>query len=167
MNLSMCWHVKCTVASCSWVRCLGPVQVLTMIYVWTCALDNSVCAYVLKRVYVLTRVHVLTREVQSCKLQLLGVWLGRCWQWRMTNDQLISWLLTPARVPTLAILLSFRHKTIDQSLWSTNYVGPGWALRLSTEFLFSQYFYFHNLFISTIFSPNAPRTMGKAYFSKP
>ena len=37
---------------------------------WTCALDNSVCAYVL------TCVHVLTREVQSCKLQLLGVWLA-------------------------------------------------------------------------------------------
>ena len=50
--------------------------------------------------------------------------LGWCWQWCMTNDQLISWLGSSARLPTLPILLPFRHKTIDQSLSSTNYVGP-------------------------------------------
>ena len=52
----------------------------------------------------------------------------------MTNDQLISWLLTPNTLPILPILLSFRHKTIDQSLSSTNYVGrptPGHTLFLS------------------------------------
>ena len=49
--------------------------------------------------------------------------LGWWWQWCMTNDQLISWLLTPITLPIPPILLSFRHKTIDQSLSSTNYVG--------------------------------------------
>ena len=53
--------------------------------------------------------------------------LASWWQWGMTNDQLISWLLTISLMPTLPILLSFRHKTIDQSLHSTraNYARPG------------------------------------------
>lgn len=70
---------------------------------------------------------ILMRKLtgQGDPMLLVSGWPdGWCWQWCMTNDQLISWLLTAPRLPTRPILLSFRHKTIDQSLSSTNYLGP-------------------------------------------
>ena len=78
--------------------------------------------FVPQNVY-LSLILILLDLVTGQLVTLCWVSLGWCWQWCMTNDQLISWLPAAQRLPTLPILLSFRHKTIDQSLSSTNYLG--------------------------------------------